>query len=258
MTARRVLPAIVATAVLLLAWEAYVRSAGLSPIVLPPPSRVASALWEYRGDALRHATTTLLEAVLGLGASLGFGIATAVAMDRMAIVRRAIEPLLIGSQTIPIVALAPLFIIWFGFGIEPKIVVIVLVTFFPITISLLDGLASTPPAAMDLLGSLGATGGQTFRKLRWPGALPSLFTGLRIAAVYAVVGAVFGEYVGAISGLGIWMQVSQNAFRTDLVLGAVLVTAIISIGLYACVGAAERVLIPWHRAARRASADSAQ
>ena len=250
MIPRRAAPAIVAVAILLLVWEAYARSAGLSPIVLPPPSRVLAALWEFRDDAIRHAATTLVEAVLGLAVSLAFGIATAVAMDRIAIVRRAIEPLLIGSQTIPIVAIAPLLIIWFGFGIEPKILVIVLITFFPITIGLLDGLAATPASGTDLLRSMGATDGQAFRKLRWPGALPSLFTGLRIAAAYAVVGAVFGEYVGAVSGLGIWMQVSQNAFRTDLVLGAVLVTALISVALYMAVGVAERLIVPWHRASR--------
>jgi len=252
MTARRMVPAIVAIAVLFVAWEAYARLAGLPAIVLPPPSRVLAALWEFRLDALRHAATTCVEAVLGLSVSLVFGIATAVAMDRVTVVRRAIEPLLVGSQTIPIVAIAPLLVIWFGFGIEPKILVIVLITFFPITIGLLDGLAATPASGSDLLRSMGATDDQAFVKLRWPGALPSLFTGLRIAAAYAVVGAVFGEYVGAVSGLGIWMQVSQNAFRTDLVLGAVLVTAVISLALYGAVGVAERLVIPWHRASRAA------
>jgi ABC-type nitrate/sulfonate/bicarbonate transport system permease component len=255
MKVSRAVPAIVAVAILLLAWEGYARAAGLPAVVLPPPSRVVSALWEFRLDAIRHTMTTLLEAILGLAVSVAFGVATASAMDRISIVRRAIEPLLIGSQTIPIVAIAPLLVIWFGFGIEPKILVIVLVTFFPITISLLDGFAATPAAATDLLGSMGATDGQMFTKLRWPGALPSLFTGLRIAAAYAVVGAVFGEYVGAVTGLGIWMQISQNAFRTDLVLGAVFITAIMSVALFVAVGAAERLIIPWHRAPSSADGD---
>jgi ABC-type nitrate/sulfonate/bicarbonate transport system permease component len=248
MIARRAVPALAALAVMFIAWEVYVRISGLSAVVLPPPSRVISALWDFRDDASRHAVTTLTEAIIGLGVSLAFGILTATAMDRVPVIRRAVEPLLIGSQTIPIVAIAPLLVIWFGFGIEPKILVIALVTFFPITISLLDGFARTPTTATDLLRSMGASDGQAFRMLRWPGALPSLFTGLRIAAAYAVVGAVFGEYVGAVAGLGIWMQVSQNAFRTDLVLGAVLITAVLSVLLYAAVGMAERVLVPWHRA----------
>jgi ABC-type nitrate/sulfonate/bicarbonate transport system permease component len=252
MTVRRTVPAILAIAILVVAWEAYAWLAGLPAVVLPPPSRVAWALWEFRADALAHATTTLTEALVGLSVSLAFGVATASAMDRLPIVRRAIEPLLVGSQTIPIVAIAPLLVIWFGFGIEPKILVIVLITYFPITISLLDGFAATPAAATDIFRSIGATDDQTFAKLRWPGALPSLFTGLRIAAAYAVVGAVFGEYVGAVAGLGIWMQISQNSFRTDLVLGAVLVTAALSVALYLAVGVAERWLIPWHRQARLA------
>ena len=108
-------------------------------------------------------------------------------------------------------AIAPLFVIWFGFGLLPKVLIVVLVTFFPIDVALLDGFAARRPEAMDLMRSLGATDRQTFRKLRWPAALPSFFTGLRIASMYAVIGAIFGEYVGATEGLGIWMQLSQNA-----------------------------------------------
>ena len=122
---------------------------------------------------------------------------TAIALDRWAPVRRAVEPLLVTSQTIPIVAIAPLFVIWFGFGLLPKVVIVVLVTFFPVTVALLDGFGRVDPEATTLLRSLGASTRQTFRCLRWPSALPSLFTGLRISVVYAVIGAIFGEYVGA-------------------------------------------------------------
>ncbi len=121
---------------------------------------------------------------------------TAIALDRWAPVRRAVEPLLVTSQTIPIVAIAPLFVIWFGFGLLPKVVIVVLVTFFPVTVALLDGFGRVDPDATTLMRSLGASTQQTFRKLRWPSALPSLFTGLRISVVYAVIGAIFGEYVG--------------------------------------------------------------
>src|SRR5919198_136438 len=120
-----------------------------------------------------------------------------------------------------------------------------------IAIASLDGFRSAPAEASDLLRSYGAGEGQTFRLLRWPVALPALFTGLRIAAVYAVIGAVFGEYVGATDGLGIWMQLSQNAFRTDLVFAAILLSALISISLHGLVVVAERLLIPWHAASRR-------
>ena len=160
-------------------------------------------------------------------------------------VRRAVEPLLVASQTIPVVAIAPLFVIWFGFGLLPKVLIVVLVTFFPVTIALLDGFGRVEPEAMDLMRSMGATARQTFGKLRWPAALPSLFTGLRISVVYAVIGAIFGEYVGATQGLGIWMQLSQNSFRTDLVFAAILLTAIVSLVLYAAVGLVERAVVPW-------------
>ena len=127
----------------------------------------------------------------------------------------------------------------------------VLVTFFPVTIALLDGFGRVDPEAMTLMRSLGASTSQTFRKLRWPATLPFLFTGLRISVVYAVIGAIFGEYVGATNGLGIWMKLSQNSFRTDLVFGAILLTAIVSVALYVAVGLVERVVVPWSPAARR-------
>ena len=183
-------------------------------------------------------------------------IGVAVALDRWAPVRRAVEPLLVTSQTIPIVAIAPLFVIWFGFGLLPKVLIVVLVTFFPVAIALLDGFGRVDPEAMTLMRSMGATARQTFRKLRWPSALPSLFTGLRISAVYAVIGAIFGEYVGATDGLGIWMRVSQNSFRTDLVFGAILLTAIVSVALYLGVGVVERAVVPWSPTARGRSAEA--
>ena len=176
---------------------------------------------------------------------------SAVAMDRVPFIRRAVEPILVTSQTIPVVAMAPLFLLWFGFGLLPKILIVVVVTFFPIVVALLDGFGSTSRDASDLLRSYGATDGQAFRKLRWPTALPAFFTGLRIAVVYAVIGAVFGEYVGAREGLGIWMLLSQNAFRTDLVFAAILVTSAVSLVLYWVVGLVRRATIPWAPGVRR-------
>ncbi len=244
-------PAIV-VALFLVAWELYARASGVSPFVLPPPSRVVASLWEFRGEAFRHLVPTVVETLAGFGVSIAAAIGAAIVMDRLPIVRRALAPLMIGSQTIPIVAIAPLIVVWFGFGFAPKILVVVLVTFFPITVALLDGFASTPAEATDLMRSFGASSGQTFRKLRWPSALPALFTGLRISATYAVIAAVIAEYVGATEGLGIWMVLSQRSFRTDLVFGAILLTAVLSIALFALVVAAERAVIPWYRASRGA------
>jgi ABC-type nitrate/sulfonate/bicarbonate transport system permease component len=242
---RRWWPPLVSVAAIVLVWEAYVRLADLDPVTLPAPSRVLGALWDFRETAVGHLVPTLVEALVGCALSVALAVAAAIGLDRWEPVRRAIEPLLVTSQTIPVVAIAPLFVIWFGFGLLPKVLIVVLVTFFPVTIALLDGFGRVDPEAMDLLRSMGATTRQMFEKVRWPSALPSLFTGLRISVVYAVIGAVFGEYVGATNGLGIWMQLSQNSFRTDLVFAAILLTAIVSLVLYALVGMVERVVVPW-------------
>ncbi len=250
---RRIGPPLLVVALLLLGWEAYARASGVSPFVLPAPSQVLVALWTYRDDALRNLWPTVVETVIGFGISILAATGVAIALDRVAWVRSAIEPLLVGSQTIPIIAIAPLLVVWFGFGLFPKVVVVVLVTFFPITIALLDGFGSTPADASDLLRSFGASSGQAFRLLRWPSGLPAFFTGLRISASYAVVAAVIGEYVGATDGLGIWMQLSQRSFRTDLVFAAILLTAVLSVALYAAVAIAERAIIPWWGESRAAA-----
>jgi ABC-type nitrate/sulfonate/bicarbonate transport system permease component len=245
------LPAVALVVTILVAWEAYVRLSGVEPVVLPAPSRIAGALWDFRGDVARHALPTIIETVVGFLLAVVLAVAAAVAMDRVPFIRRAIEPILVTSQTIPVVAVAPLFLLWFGFGLLPKILIVMVVTFFPIVVALLDGFGSTSRDAADLLRSYGATDGQAFRKLRWPTALPAFFTGLRIAVVYAVIGAVFGEYVGAREGLGIWMLLSQNAFRTDLVFAAILVTSAVSLVLYWVVGLVRRATIPWAPGVRR-------
>jgi ABC-type nitrate/sulfonate/bicarbonate transport system permease component len=244
-------PPLALTAIVVVAWEVYVRVADIDPITLPAPSRVVASLWDFRDVAVGHLVPTLVEALVGCALSVALAIGAAIALDRWEPIRRAVEPLLVTSQTIPVVAIAPLFVIWFGFGLLPKVLIVVLVTFFPVTIALLDGFGRVAPEATDLMRSLGATARQTFRKLRWPAALPALFTGLRISVVYAVIGAIFGEYVGATEGLGIWMKLSQNSFRTDLVFGAILLTAVVSVSLYLAVGVVERVVVPWSPAARR-------
>jgi ABC-type nitrate/sulfonate/bicarbonate transport system permease component len=248
---RRVLPSAAVLAALLIAWEAYVDLTRVSPLVLPAPSRIVSAFIDFRDTALANTIPTLVETVAGFSVSVVAAIVAAIAMDQSAAIRRALYPLRVGSQTIPIVSLAPLLVLWFGFGLLPKILVIVLVTFFPITVALLDGFASTEGEATDLLRTFGATRRQAFLKLRWPAALPSLFTGLRIAVTYAVVAAIFGEYVGAFEGLGIWMQTSRNAFRADLVFVAIVIASVLSVLLFLLVMALEAIAIPWYRASRR-------
>jgi ABC-type nitrate/sulfonate/bicarbonate transport system permease component len=247
-------PPLVLLGLIVIAWEAYVRLAGIDPVVLPAPTRVLTALWDFRSAAVGHLVPTLVEAIVGCALSVTLAIGAAIALDRWGLVRRAVEPLLVTSQTIPIVAIAPLFVIWFGFGLLPKVLIVVLVTFFPVAIALLDGFGRVDPEATALMRSMGASPRQAFRKLRWPAALPSLFTGLRISVVYAMIGAIFGEYVGATEGLGIWMKLSQNSFRTDLVFGAILLTAITSVALYLGVGIVERAVAPWSTGARHEDA----
>ena len=249
---RRRAPAVLLAAGLLVVWEVYARASGVSAFVLPAPSRIVSALWEFRGDALRHAIPTIVETLFGFGLSIAVAVVAAIGMDYAPAARRAVQPVLVASQTVPIIAIAPLVLVWFGFGLLPKVLVVVLVTFFPITIALLDGFESASGEATDLMRTFGASRWQAFRKLRWPAALPYFFTGLRISATYAVIAAVIAEYVGATEGLGIWMALSIRSFRMDLVFAAVLLVALLSIALVAVVAAVERVAIPWYRASRGA------
>jgi ABC-type nitrate/sulfonate/bicarbonate transport system permease component len=248
---RRGLPSLILLVGIVLAWEALVRVLGIDPIVLPAPSRILSALWDARAVAAGHALTTLLETVVGFAVSVVFAVGAALVMDSIGWVRRAVYPILVASQTIPVVAIAPLLIIWFGIGLVPKVLVVVLVTFFPVTVALLDGLAGTERDAASLLQTMGASRSQILLKLRLPGALPSFFTGLRIAVTYAVIGAIFGEQVGAVNGLGIWIILSKNLFRTDLVFGAILVTAVLTLCLWLLVGVVERLTIPWYQESRQ-------
>ena len=232
------------------AWELYARTVGVDSFVLPGPTRIVAALWDQREAAVHHTLVTLGETAIGFAASLTLALGAAVAMDLAPAARRAIYPLLVGSQALPILVVAPILVLWFGFGLLPKAIVIVLLTFFPMVVGLLDGFASVQPEAADLLRTYGATEWQSLQKLRLPAALPSFFTGLRIAVTYAVLGAVYAEYVGAFDGLGIWILTSQKSFRIDLVFAGVLIVLVISVVLFALVGFVERTATPWAASAR--------
>ena len=247
------LPPLLLAAVILVVWEAYARVSGVRPQVLPAPSRVLEQGWAFRALIWSHTLPTLGETAAGFALAMITGTAAAIAIDFSSTVRRALYPALVASQAIPVVAVAPLLVLWFGFGMLPKALVVALVTFFPITVGWVDGFAATERASTNLLRSMGASRWQVFRLARMPGALPSFFSGLRIAITYAVVGAIFAEYVGAKRGLGIFMQLQQNSFRTDLVMAAIVVTATISVALFLSTYAIERFAIPWHHAARASS-----
>jgi NitT/TauT family transport system permease protein len=247
----RYLPGLLFPIALLVIWQVYGSAANVDPTVLPTPTRIISQLFEQRDIAWTNTAQTLEEMAVGFSLSVIVALIIAFVMDNVRWIRNALYPTLIASQTIPVIAIAPLMIIWFGFGLLPKVLLIILVTFFPIVVALLDGFASTEREAMDLLRTMGASRLQTFRLLRFPGALPNFFTGLRISATYAVLAAIFAEYVGAYHGLGIWMSQSKSSFRTDLVFGAIGICAVISIALFALIAIIAHVAMPWHFASRR-------
>jgi ABC-type nitrate/sulfonate/bicarbonate transport system permease component len=246
-----VLPPLAIVALLIAAWQAYSKLSGIGNDVLPPPTRVLSATWENRGDLWANTLPTLRATLAGFALSLAVGLALAVLIDASATLRRALMPLLVATQTLPIVAIAPLMVIWFGFDLTPKVLIVALVTFFPITVAFAEGFASSEPETEALLRSMGASRVRVFRSVRFPASLPFFFAGLRISITYAVVAAIFAEYAGATSGLGIYMQNAKNSFRTDLVLAAVLVSALLTLALFALTYAVERIAIPWYRLSRR-------
>jgi ABC-type nitrate/sulfonate/bicarbonate transport system permease component len=212
---------------------------------------VAAAGWADRALLGRATAVTMAEAALGLAASLLLGVAAAAAMDFWPAVRRALYPLLVASQTVQVLAIAPLLIIWFGLGATSTVVIVVLMCFFPLAVSTADGLSSTDPDFLALLHVAGARRVQVWRLARLPSALPAFFSGLRIAVTYAIVAATIGEWVGGSDGLGMYMFRSKNAVATDQVFVAMLVTTVLSIGLFLLVSIIERLTIPWYRTGER-------
>ena len=239
------LPPLALLAALFAAWEIYVAASDISSVTLPSPSRVLDSGWSARSSLWSHSVVTIKEAAIGLSFSIIFGVLLALIIDAIRPVRRAIYPLLVGSQTVPIIVIAPLLILWFGFGITPKIIVVTLYTFFPITVAFASGLATTERDMFLLMRTLGANRFQTLFLLKVPHSLPYLFTGLRISVTYAVVGAVFAEWAGAKEGLGIYVQLMRNSFRTDLVLASIFLIAFLSLGLFLLVGLTERLVVRW-------------
>jgi ABC-type nitrate/sulfonate/bicarbonate transport system permease component len=228
-------------------WEALTSALAVSPSVLPGPALVLEASWEDRANLWPAMWTTTKEAVLGIALATVVAVVLAVAIDWSRTVRRSLYPLLVTSQTLPIIVLAPLVVIWFGFGTAPKVGLVALFTFFPIAVGTVQGLASADPDAMALLRTMGASRRQLLLRVRAPSAVPQLFTGLKVAVTYAYVSAIFAEYVGAEQGLGVYMQASKNAFRTELVFGAILLTTLLTLALFLAVVLVERLAMPWRR-----------
>ncbi len=246
------LPSLLVAAVALGLWQLFATITHVRPQILPTPWLVISQGWDFRSAIWANTVPTLEETFLGFGVSLVCAFVLAAVMELWRPTRRALYPFLIVSQTLPLVGIAPIVDLWLGFGLLPKLVVVAIVTFFPITVGLTEGFASAEPEAINLLRSMGASRLGVFRLLRLPGAMPYFFAGLRIAITYAVVAAIFAEYVGASSGLGIFMSEQANQFRTDLVYAAVGVTALLSIALFALTYLVQWLTIPWYQLSRRA------
>lgn len=231
--------------VLIAAWETYSRTAGLGIDLLPPPSLVASNGWQVRQALLRNLLPTLQATALGFTLSLTVGFLLSLLIDAYRPARTAILPVLVISQTLPLIVIAPVMVLWFGFGLLPKVLLIALITFFPITISLIAGYAAAEPATEALLRTMGASRRQLVTKLRLPAAMPSFFAGLRIAITYSVIAAIFAEYAGATRGLGVFMLTAKASFRTDLVLAAVILSSVVTLLLVGVTTLIERAAIPW-------------
>ena len=236
---------------LLALWQAAC-SFGLVPsFMLPSPVQVVEALLGDWPLLAGHAATSLAEAAAGLALGIAFGAVAAVLMDRFEVLYRAFYPLVVLTQTIPTVAIAPLLVLWFGYGMLPKVVLIVIATFFPIAVGLLGGFRSVDPDEIDLMRSMGASRWQIMWYCKLPAALPQFFSGLKISAAYAIVGAVIAEWLGGFSGLGVYMTRVRKAYSFDKMFAVIFLISGMSLVLMWAVEAVRRIAMPWERASRK-------
>ena len=242
---KRNLPSIAAVAALVLLWQTVCSLGWVPGYMLPSPVQVVQAFLSELPLLFENSLITLQEAFLGLLLGVTVGFLAAVLMDAFEVLYKAFYPLLILTQTIPSVAIAPLLVLWFGYGMTPKIVLIAISTFFPVTVGLLDGFRSADRDAIGLLRSMGANRLQIFRHIKFPSALPQLFSGLRIAAAYSVVGAVISEWLGGFGGLGVYMTRVKKAFAFDKMFAVIFLISAISLALMALVELAQKKCMPY-------------
>lgn len=248
---RRFLLPVALLALLIGVWQvaastgAIAEALSLEDFLVPSPAETASSLWENRELLAENAWVTLREIVLGILCALAVGSAFAVLMHRWRVLRDAAYPLIVASQTIPIVVIAPILVVWFGYGIVPKIVIVALICFFPITVAVLDGLRSVDPEAVKMMRSLDASRWQRFWRVEAPAALPNLFTGAKIAVVVAPIGAVFAEWAGSSSGLGHLIQSDTANFEVARQFATVAVLAAMALALMGLTVLAERRVVRW-------------
>ncbi len=238
-------PSLLFFLIILSIWQMVITVAQVPLWLLPTPIQIISALWETRQLIWMHTLTTLVETTVGFTLAVLFSLLTAGAMVLSPWIKRLLYPFLIISQTVPLIAIAPLLILWLGYGLLPKIVIVIIVCYFPVTISLIEGLELTDPDLLNLLRSMGASRWQMFYIVRWPHALPSFFAGLKIAATYSVMGAVIGEWLGSSSGLGVYLTRSSHSFLTDRVFAAIFTITTLSFLYYVLITILARLALPW-------------
>ncbi len=243
----RWLPSLGLIALMLLGWEVWVRVRNTPAWYLPAPSAIWRALVDNWGPIRADAWVTLQEILIGFGVAVLVAIPIAIAIQRFLIVERALYPVVVATQAIPLVALAPLLLIWFGHGIQPKVVMVALISFFPISVALVDGLKSADRETLDLLRTMGASGWQQFRLVRAPSALPSFFSGAKIGMAIAAIGAVIGESSGSNAGLGHAIALAGASLKTPFVFACVLVLAVMAIALFVLIALLERLMMPWRQ-----------
>jgi ABC-type nitrate/sulfonate/bicarbonate transport system permease component len=230
-----------------LVWQGVASLDSVDDLTLASPVETWQALLDDHSLLMDNAGVTLVEVLLGLALSVVAGALFAVAMHLVRPLRDATYPLLVGSQAIPIVVLAPLFVLAFGYGIGPKLAIVALICFFPITVNLLDGLRSVEPELLKLMRSMGASRLRTLWSVELPSALPFLFSGLKVAATVSVIGAVFGEWAGADEGLGRLVLIGNNQLQTPRVYAGIVLLTLMAVALFALVVLAERFACPWNR-----------
>ena len=231
---------------LVILWEALCDLLKIPAFLIPSPYQVALRLYEKRGLFVTHTWVTLYETTAGFFLAVVFGIVAAAVIVSVPRLRDVLMPLLLVAQLVPKVAVAPLLLIWFGYGLMPKVLIAFLVAFFPIVVNGASGLASVQPELMDLGQSLKASHWQTFWKFRMPTALPEIFSGMKIAVTLAIIGAIIGEFVGGNRGLGYLIIVANQELDTALAFSAIFLLSVLGIVLYAVIEICERIVIPWH------------
>ncbi|MBQ7795820.1 MAG: ABC transporter permease [Lachnospiraceae bacterium] len=236
-----------AIAVVLIVWQAICSLGFVESFMLPSPIQVVQAFISEFPALMEHSVITLTEAFLGLALGILLGFIMAVIMDQFEPLYKACYPLIVLTQTIPTVAIAPLLVLWFGYEMTPKVILIVITTFFPITIGLLNGFRSVDPDSINLLRAMGAGRWQIFFHIKLPGAMSQFFSGLRISASYAVVGAVISEWLGGFGGLGVYMTRVKKAFSFDKMFAVIFLISIISLLLMKGVDLVQKKCMPWEK-----------